>query len=93
MNHPSPTANVNLHGANRFRARSLKAAALGLAASGVSENAAAAIISDLVESGHSGPIRSVRSLDSYIPLGSSADAVLVSEQQIVEAPRELTRPD
>ncbi len=43
-----------------------------------------ALIADLAEAGYGGGLRSVRSADSYVPLGPAADAVLVSQQEIVE---------
>ena len=48
--HRYPASRSNPRGANRFRARSLEAAALGLAASTVPQNAAATIIYDLAVS-------------------------------------------
>jgi 2-oxoisovalerate dehydrogenase E1 component len=43
-----------------------------------------AIIASLAEDGFKGPMRSVRAVDSYVPLGAAANLVLISEQQIVE---------
>lgn len=48
---------------------------------GVSE----AIVAALVDAGHPGRIARVTSADSYIPLGPAADAVLLGEDEIVEA--------
>ena len=48
-----------------------------------------ALVTDLAESGFQGPLRSVRSADSYIPLGPAAAEVLLSEQDIVERTLEL----
>ena len=48
-----------------------------------------AIISSLAEDGFSGPISSVRAIDSYVPLGAAANLVLISEEQIVNAVCEL----
>ena len=42
-----------------------------------------AVIADLAEAGFSGPLRSVRSADSYVPLGPAAATVLVSEDDIL----------
>jgi 2-oxoisovalerate dehydrogenase E1 component len=42
-----------------------------------------ALIAGLVEGGFTGPMRSVRSADSYVPLGPAADTVLLSEDEIV----------
>ncbi|MEE9282014.1 MAG: thiamine pyrophosphate-dependent enzyme [Myxococcota bacterium] len=48
-----------------------------------------AVIADLAEQGFRGPLRSVRSADTYIPLGPAAAAVLLSEHDIAEAAQEL----
>ncbi len=55
-----------------------------------------AVIADLAEKGVSTPVRSVRAVDTYVPLGPAADVVLVSEDDIVAAvedvrPRRLLR--
>jgi 2-oxoisovalerate dehydrogenase E1 component len=42
-----------------------------------------AVLSDIVEHDVRIPMRSVRSADTYIPLGPAADVVLISEQDIV----------
>ncbi|MBW3561275.1 MAG: MFS transporter [Actinobacteria bacterium] len=42
-----------------------------------------AVIAALAEGGYRGPLGSVRSADSYVPLGSAADAVLLGEDDIV----------
>jgi hypothetical protein len=34
-------------------------------------------------------LRSVRSVDTYVPLGAAANLVLLSEQQIIAAARQL----
>jgi 2-oxoisovalerate dehydrogenase E1 component len=52
---------------------------------------AEAVIANLVENGFKGPMRSVRAVDSYVPLGSAANLVLISEEQIVEAGRDVTQ--
>ncbi len=44
-----------------------------------------AVIASLAEGGFKGTMRSVRAVDSYVPLGAAANLVLISEQQIVEA--------
>jgi 2-oxoisovalerate dehydrogenase E1 component len=44
-----------------------------------------AVIASLAESGFRGPMRSVRAIDSYVPLGAAANLVLISENQIVDA--------
>jgi len=44
-----------------------------------------AVIASLAESGASQRLASVRSVDTYIPLGPAADAVLLSEEQVVAA--------
>ncbi len=58
-----------------------------------------AIVADLVEQVGGGGRRraalrvaSVRSRDTYVPLGPAADAVLLSEEQVVEAAQQLARP-
>jgi 2-oxoisovalerate dehydrogenase E1 component len=48
-----------------------------------------AVIAALAEDGHRGPLRGVRAADSYVPLGSSASAVLIDERQIADALREV----
>ena len=48
-----------------------------------------AIVCGLVEGGFRGKIRSVRSVDTYIPLGDAANIVLLSEDDIVRATREV----
>ena len=47
------------------------------------------VVTALVEAGFGGRIARVASADSYIPLGAAADLVLVSEEEIVDAAREL----
>ena len=44
-----------------------------------------AIVAHLAERSFAGPVRSVRSADSFVPLGPSAHLVLLSEDQIFEA--------
>ena len=44
-----------------------------------------AVIASLAESGASQRLASVRSVDTYVPLGPAADAVLLSEEQVVAA--------
>ncbi len=48
-----------------------------------------AVVAHLAEAGVSGPLRSVRAHDSYVPLGPAADLVLVSEEDVVAAVRAL----
>lgn len=44
-----------------------------------------AVIAALAEDGYSGKLRSVRAVDSYVPLAAAANLVLLSEAQIVAA--------
>jgi 2-oxoisovalerate dehydrogenase E1 component len=44
-----------------------------------------AVIAGLVERGAPGPFRSVRAVDSYVPLGPAADTVLLQEHEITAA--------
>ncbi|MBA2528440.1 MAG: hypothetical protein H0V19_00500, partial [Euzebyales bacterium] len=46
---------------------------------------------DLVEHGFRGPIGSVRSADSYVPLGPAAGTVLLSEGDIRDGALELAK--
>ena len=48
-----------------------------------------AAIAALAETGFSGPMGSVRAVDTYIPLAAAANLVLISEAQIVEGARTL----
>ncbi len=50
-----------------------------------------AVIADLAEGGFTGVMRSVRAVDSYVPLGAAANLVLISESQIVETVRSVCR--
>lgn len=50
---------------------------------------AEAVIAHLAESGFRGIMRSVRAVDSYVPLGAAVNLVLISEEQIIEAAREM----
>ena len=43
------------------------------------------VLAGLAEEGFRGPVGSVRSVDTYVPLGPAADVVLLSEDHIVEA--------
>jgi 2-oxoisovalerate dehydrogenase E1 component len=52
---------------------------------GVSEG----ILATLIDHGHSGRLARVTSHDSYVPLGAAAQHVLLSEQTIETAAREL----
>jgi 2-oxoisovalerate dehydrogenase E1 component len=58
-------------------------------AAGVGEG----VISALVEAGYRGRIGRVASRDSYIPIGPAADLVLLGEDEIVTAARNLTDVD
>jgi 2-oxoisovalerate dehydrogenase E1 component len=53
---------------------------------------AEAVIANLAENGFKGPMRSVRAVDSYVPLGAAANLMLISEEQIIEAERSVTHP-
>ena len=48
-----------------------------------------ALVADLAEHGFAGPLRSVRSADSYVPLGPAADHVLLGEGEVEAAARAL----
>ena len=48
-----------------------------------------AIVADLAEHAFGGPVASVRAIDSFVPLGTSTSAVLVSTNQIVASARKL----
>ena len=50
---------------------------------------AQALVAHLAESGFRGPLKSVCSADSYVPLGPAADCVLLQESEIVDAARYL----
>ncbi len=50
-----------------------------------------AVIADLAESGFNGPMRSVRAVDSYVPLAAAANLVLISENQIFESAQGIAR--
>jgi 2-oxoisovalerate dehydrogenase E1 component len=50
-----------------------------------------AIVAHFAERGARLPMRSVRAADSYVPLGSATACVLVQEDEIVAAARELVR--
>jgi 2-oxoisovalerate dehydrogenase E1 component len=54
---------------------------------GVSE----AVLTALADGGFGGPVTRVTSEDSFIPLGDAANAVLLSEQAIESAARDLLR--
>jgi 2-oxoisovalerate dehydrogenase E1 component len=51
-----------------------------------------ALVADLSEHGAPAKVRSVRSADCYVPLGSATSAVLLTEEQIVAAALELASP-
>jgi 2-oxoisovalerate dehydrogenase E1 component len=44
-----------------------------------------AVVAALAESGFSGPMRSVRAVDTYVPLAAAANLVLIAEAQIAAA--------
>jgi 2-oxoisovalerate dehydrogenase E1 component len=48
-----------------------------------------AVIAALAEAGFSGPLSSVRAVDSYVPLAEAANLVLISEQQIIAAAKAI----
>lgn len=48
-----------------------------------------AVICALAESGYRGPMASVRSVDTYVPLAAAANLVLLSDAQIVDATLKL----
>jgi 2-oxoisovalerate dehydrogenase E1 component len=50
-----------------------------------------AVIAALVEGGFKGTLRSMRAVDTYVPLGAAANLVLISESQIVEAARSVVQ--
>ena len=50
-----------------------------------------AVIASLAEAGFRGPLRSVRAVDTYVPLAAAANLVLISEQQITEAAAMMCR--
>jgi 2-oxoisovalerate dehydrogenase E1 component len=47
------------------------------------------VLAALVDGGFRGAIRRVTSADSFIPLGAAARAVLLDEQTVQQAAREL----
>jgi 2-oxoisovalerate dehydrogenase E1 component len=49
------------------------------------------VIANLAETGFRGPMRSVRAVDSYVPLGAAANLLLISEEQIVDAARAISQ--
>ncbi|MBA2318691.1 MAG: hypothetical protein H0V93_13065, partial [Euzebyales bacterium] len=50
-----------------------------------------AVVADLVAAGFRGPLATVRSADSYVPLGPAAGTVLLGEDDIAEAVVALTK--
>ena len=50
-----------------------------------------AVIADLAEHGPAPPLASVRSADSYVPLGPAADTVLLGEDEILDAALRVAR--
>jgi 2-oxoisovalerate dehydrogenase E1 component len=51
------------------------------------------VVTALVEAGFSGPIQRVASRDSFVPLGTAAEQVLLSEDEIEKAARSLCDGD
>lgn len=51
-----------------------------------------AVVSDLVEHGYRGRVATVRSADSFVPLGPAADHVLLGVPEIVAAAGRLVKP-
>ncbi len=49
------------------------------------------VIAALVDRGYAGRLARVTSADSYVPLGPAARAVLLTEDEVVDAARALTR--
>jgi 2-oxoisovalerate dehydrogenase E1 component len=49
------------------------------------------VVTALVEHGFSGRIARVASKDSYVPLGDAANLVLLSEDEVEAAAREVVR--
>jgi 2-oxoisovalerate dehydrogenase E1 component len=50
-----------------------------------------AVIASLAEAGFTGVMRSLRAIDSYVPLGAAANVALISEDQIVETVRSAVK--
>jgi 2-oxoisovalerate dehydrogenase E1 component len=50
-----------------------------------------AVVSHLAENGYNAPLRSVRAVDTYIPLAAAANLVLMSEGQIVDGAVTMAR--
>ena len=50
-----------------------------------------AVVARLAEEGYGGRLGSVRSADTYVPLGPAAHAVLVSADDVVRSGQELMR--
>ena len=48
-----------------------------------------AVVARLVAEQYAGPVAAVRSADSYVPIGPSADTVLLSEQEVLDAALKL----
>ncbi len=48
------------------------------------------VVARLVGEQYAGPVAAVRSADSYVPIGPAADAVLLSEQEILDTALKLT---
>lgn len=80
---PLPFAAIDAHA--RAIGRVLVADECRATAGGIAD----AVIARLAEDGVAGPLASVRSHDSYVPLGPAADLVLLGEDDIVEGARRL----
>jgi 2-oxoisovalerate dehydrogenase E1 component len=52
-----------------------------------------AVVAALAESGYGRPLASVRSADSYVPLGPSAETVLLTEDQVLDGLRRVAQSD
>ena len=50
-----------------------------------------ALVAELAESGFGGTLRSVRAADTFVPLGSAAELVLVQADEIVDAAKALAQ--
>jgi 2-oxoisovalerate dehydrogenase E1 component len=48
-----------------------------------------AVVAGLAEAGYAGPLRRLAAVDSFVPLGDAAELVLVSEDDVVAAVRQL----
>jgi 2-oxoisovalerate dehydrogenase E1 component len=80
---PLPLSAVSEHAA---RCRAVLVADECRASGGIADT----VVAHLVGESYAEPIAAVRSADSYVPLGPSADKVLLSEQEILDAALKLT---